>query len=274
MSTIVFRGDSQPIAQVRTQTVGGTPTTGQVYTVTINRKDVSYTVLATDTTNTLIATGLKTALVASTIKEFAKITWTSSAAVITATGPATGEPFELTTSTTGSGSPTLVDAAVTAPLGLNHWDDPENWSLNRVPAGQCAPPVQNAATASSGGTLVDTTTYYWVITATNALGETLKSNQVSLVIASPNQTANLSWANVVGATGYKVYRSTTTDVYTPTALLATITSGSTLTYVDSGGSLSAGAVPGANTALGDDVYLTSCSTPIYWGIAALDYLDR
>jgi hypothetical protein len=59
--------------------------------------------------------------------------------------------------------------------------------------------VQANAVAASGGSLTDTTTYYWVVTAINANGETVKSNEKSLTIAAPNQTATISWAASDGA---------------------------------------------------------------------------
>ncbi len=268
MATNSWRGDYQPIAQVTTVTVGGTPANGQIYTVTINSKFVKYTATGGDT-NSTIGTALLALLQACTFAEFTEITWTGVTTVITATSRVAGTPFTLSSSATGTG--TFVNATTTSATGPNQVDEANNWTLGRVPAGECSPPVQAAASASSGGTLVDTTPYYWVITATNALGETLKSNQQTLTIAAPNQTANLSWAAVVGATGYKVYRSTTTNVYTPTALRATISSGSTLTYVDNGGALSAGATPGSNTATGDDVYLPLGSSSILYG-TALSYV--
>jgi hypothetical protein len=136
MPTNVFRGDSMPIAQVDTLPVGGTPTVGQTFGVTINRKTVTYTTISTDTTLTIIAASIAAALttVGAAIKEFAEIIWTSSVANVIATGPANGGTFTIaSTSATGSGTPTFTHSTTTAPLGLNHWDDPANWSLNRVP---------------------------------------------------------------------------------------------------------------------------------------------
>lgn len=130
MATNVARGDAAPIAQKNTVTVGGTPGTGIVYSVTINRKVVSYTALVSDT-NTTIAAALQLLLAASTYAEFAEVTWTQSGAVITGTARVPGKPFTSTSSATSTG--TLVTATTVASKGPNHWDDPTNWTLNAIP---------------------------------------------------------------------------------------------------------------------------------------------
>lgn len=73
------------------------------------------------------------------------------------------------------------------------------------PANLLAAPVQAAATTSaSGGTLL-AGTYRAVITATNARGETIASNEISRVTTGTTSTITWSWANLSGETGYKVY---------------------------------------------------------------------
>lgn len=127
-----FRGDAVAVAQVDTITIGGTPAAGQIYTATINGKDVSYTAILADT-NTLIATALTEALNStSTVpQEFTEATYTSLAGVITAVAATAGVPFEITSSATGTG--TAITASVTASSGPNHWDAPSNWSTGAVP---------------------------------------------------------------------------------------------------------------------------------------------
>ena len=131
MATKVFRGDAQPVAHVSTHTVGGTAANGQVYSITINLKTVSYTANGTDT-NTTIATALTTALAASTIPEFTELTWSSAAAVITATGGTAGMiPPTITSGATGTG--TLVSSVVTASTGPNDLANANNWAPSGVP---------------------------------------------------------------------------------------------------------------------------------------------
>lgn len=268
-----LRNDALPVAQVDTLPVGGTPTVGQIFSVTINRKTVSYTTISTDTTLTIIAASIAAALTtaAQTITEFLEIAWTSSVANVIATGPADGTTFTISgTSATGGGTPTFTDSTTTAALGFLHADDPANWSLNRLPAGGVATPVLTSAVALAGGTLVNGTPYFWIITGINAIGETVKSNQVTFTPSGGNLSATLTWPAVVGATGYKIYRSTTTNVYTTPALVASV--GVVTTYADTGTAVGVGAPPGVSTATGDDVYLTGTTQGLKYGLAALGYL--
>lgn len=108
-------------------------------------------------------------------------------------------------------------------------------------------PSSFAAVLASGGSLTVSTTYYYVITATNANGETTRSSEVSVTPTSGNQTADLTWSADAGATGYKIYRSTTSGSYGASSLLTTIGSGATVSYNDTGGALSAGSPPSVNT---------------------------
>jgi hypothetical protein len=263
MASNYFRGDAQDVAQVQTHTVAGTAAAAQVYTLTANRKEISYTADGADT-NTTIAAALRELLAASTIPEFKLATWTVSTNVITATASTPGRPFTVTSAATGTG--TLVASVTTASKGHWHWDDADNWSAGWIPQGACSAPVQSVPSAASGGSLSNGTTYYWVITAINANGETTASNERNLAITSPNLTAVLSWAQVSGATGYKIYRSTSTGSYGATSLVTTISSGSTLTYNDTGAALTSGTPAVSNTAVGDDVFIENVSTDILYGI--------
>ena len=86
-------------------------------------------------------------------------------------------------------------------------------------------------------------TYYYRVTATTSAGETVPSTEVSLAITATHGVA-ISWPQVAGATGYKVYgRSTGAEL-----LMATITNGTTLTWTDSGSITPSGAMPTVNTA--------------------------
>lgn len=265
-NTNIFRGDAQDVNQVTTFAIGGTAAAAQVYTITINDKYVQYTAIGGDT-NTTIAAALKANLAASTIPEFNEVTWSVSTTTITGTGGKilAGQPFTATSSATGTG--TITQTTTTSPTGKNWWDEETNWSLGYYPEMEiAAPPVQAAASAIAGGSLANGTTYYWVITAFNHNGQTAKSNEQSLAITNPNNTATLSWAAVTGATGYKIYRSTSAGTYGATTLVTTINSGATVTYNDTGAALSAGTPPATNEALGDNVVLQYSSTDILFGI--------
>ncbi|MSQ93232.1 MAG: hypothetical protein EXR98_01605 [Gemmataceae bacterium] len=100
-------------------------------------------------------------------------------------------------------------------------------------------PTQNAPSLQAGGALAVGTTYYYVITAITPSGESVPSNEQSRTPTAGNRTVGLSWNAVVGATGYRVFRSTTPDVYTD-ALLTTINTGATTTFTDAGAAVGAG----------------------------------
>ena len=88
---------------------------------------------------------------------------------------------------------------------------------------------------STGGSLSETSTYYYVVTAVTASGETFASTEQSYVPANGYDTAVLSWTAVPGAINYNIYHSTYPGAET---LLATV-SALTQTFSDDG-SLSPG----------------------------------
>ena len=105
-------------------------------------------------------------------------------------------------------------------------------------------PIGLAAAVAAGGTL-SANTYYYVVTATGVQGtssaETIISNEASATTAAANLTINLSWTQLAGATGYKVYRGTVAA--TENVLIGTITDGSTVTFADTGFAGSAASPP-------------------------------
>lgn len=119
---------------------------------------------------------------------------------------------------------------------------------------QLSPPVQAAATTStSGGTLPTASLYRYVVTAINALGETTVSNEQTITTGAGATNSNtVNWATVVGATGFKIYR-TAAGGGTGTELLLT-TVGLVITFIDTGALSPAGAQPTTNTALTPGVY--------------------
>lgn len=103
-------------------------------------------------------------------------------------------------------------------------------------------PVQTASsTATTGGTLA-AGTYYYKITALNAYGETIGSNEVSQATTGATSTNTLNWGAVAGATGYRIYRGTVAggeNVY--------YTVGAVSTYADTNAASTAGSPPAINT---------------------------
>jgi len=69
-----------------------------------------------------------------------------------------------------------------------------------TPSGLAAAPNIGGGTFAAG-------TYFWVITGTDALGETTASNEATAVVAL-NGTVTLTWNQLPqGTTGVKVYRA-------------------------------------------------------------------
>jgi hypothetical protein len=101
--------------------------------------------------------------------------------------------------------------------------------------------------AGAGGQWGTAQTAYYVLTATNALGQTVASVELSVTIDVATKKVVLTWPKITGATGYKLYRTSTPGTYGASSLRVTIGSGSTLTYTDDGSACSAGAPPSANT---------------------------
>jgi hypothetical protein len=106
----------------------------------------------------------------------------------------------------------------------------------------------NLTTASTGGTLANSTSYCYRVSATNAAGETLAGTEQCITTGSTGSntnTATVNWLRAVGASGYRVYGRTTGAEQ----LMATI-SGSTFQFVDTGSVTPSGSLPASNTTIG------------------------
>lgn len=101
---------------------------------------------------------------------------------------------------------------------------------------------------SFGGHLNPSATYFYRISALNALGETLAGSESSYTPPPGFATAQVTvnWAAVAGATGYRVYRTPTSDAISGHELrLATL--GNVLSYADTTLTIPSGAMPISNT---------------------------
>lgn len=269
MASLSWIGGAPAIAQVSTWTFATGGTTGDVVTVAIGSKTWTYAVTsgAIATFLPLLAAALE-ALSSSIWPEFAEVAWTNTSTALIGASNTPGKTF-IAAISTNSSTTTITPSATTPSSGPYDVSTPANYSNGLLPAGACIAPVQAAAVIASGGSLTDSTPYYWVVTATNANGETVVSNQQTLTPASTNQTAHLSWGAVANATGYKVYRSTTSNTYGSSSLVTTIGSGSTVTYSDTGSATTTGQPPGSTTAIGDTLYVTAVGAMLLSNLQAL-----
>lgn len=130
-----------------------------------------------------------------------------------------------------SGKPTTTDDEILASYaGLNQ----KGLTLLKSSAAAFGTPTTpTAATATTGGTIPASTTYYYVYTAVSANGESPATAQVSQATGggTATNTITVTMTAVSGAQGYRVYRASTTGG--PYSFLAA-TPGGTVTYVDTG----------------------------------------
>lgn len=112
------------------------------------------------------------------------------------------------------------------------------------------------ATAGTGGTHT-AGTKYWKVTALNAMGETIGSNEVSATLTSTS-TQVLNWTAVPGSTGFNIYRGTVPGQ--ENVLVATV--GVVATYTDTGAAGTAQQPPVVDsTGRGTQVLTVGTSAP-------------
>jgi hypothetical protein len=128
---------------------------------------------------------------------------------------------------------------------------------------QLSPPLQSTiATASTGGTIA-AGTYRYLITAINANGEShgIADNggtsggtfyERSIVTTGSTSTVTVTWTAVVGATGYKLYKTAAGGASGTELLYKTV--GAVTTDIDTTPGTPSGAFPTSNTASTPNVY--------------------
>ncbi len=112
-----------------------------------------------------------------------------------------------------------------------------------------SPPLFGSPTLGFGGAL-PAGTYFYVITATTATGETTASAERTITLSAPGAVV-LSWvangsANS-GITGYKIYRGTSAGE--ENVLVADVAGVAVTSFTDAGGTTTPGTPPLTNTAL-------------------------
>jgi hypothetical protein len=150
MAQRTWRGGAVGIAQVDTITFALTWATADTVTVTINGKDFTFTVGDTSDVTTIAAAfvlgwnatsapslaaneSIIPVAGASSIPEYAEITATSAAGVVTLTGDTLGKPFTMSVVEVTAGTGTSVEATSIAATGKNHFDNADNYLEGSVP---------------------------------------------------------------------------------------------------------------------------------------------
>ena len=103
--------------------------------------------------------------------------------------------------------------------------------VNELLADKISPPIDSVSTSYVQAALINGTTYYYIVTAVNYVGQGAPSSQVSATPAAPttapsaptgvsatpgNAQITIGWNAVPGATSYNIYWSTTPGVTTAT----------------------------------------------------------
>lgn len=105
-----------------------------------------------------------------------------------------------------------------------------------------AAPVQSGPTTSATGGTLAAATYYYKVTAIGSSGESIGSNELSIVTTGSTSKNTITWATVSGATGYRIYRGTAAGLEN-----RYFSVGAVLTFDDIGGNGSVGYPPVGST---------------------------
>ncbi|HKV94827.1 MAG TPA: neuraminidase-like domain-containing protein [Candidatus Angelobacter sp.] len=103
--------------------------------------------------------------------------------------------------------------------------------VNELLADKISPPIDGVSTTFTQESLIDGTTYYYIVTAVNAVGESAASMEVSATPAAPvavptapagitatpgDSNVTIGWGTVAGATSYNIYWANAPGVTTAT----------------------------------------------------------
>jgi len=108
-----------------------------------------------------------------------------------------------------------------------------------------APNGVTISTNTTGGSLTNSTTYYYVVTAFNDQGETIRSSAVNQTTGGSGgaHTITINWNKVEGANGYRIYRCITTELWTSGKKRLAEVEQAYLTYTDDGSDITSNGVP-------------------------------
>jgi hypothetical protein len=147
MATVIWKGDAPAVAKEMRATPGNVEI-GDIFTLTINNRSVSFTATAATVAN--VTAGLTAAWNSSTVPEHAEITASDETTYVKLLGDTAGVDFTITSSTTNGGSTddqTLTMSTPTAASGPNCWDTADNWSGGSVPSASDDVILENSASS-------------------------------------------------------------------------------------------------------------------------------
>ena len=127
--------------------------------------------------------------------------------------------------------------------------------------------------AGAGGVWASTGTRGYRLSAINANGETFVSAEITINVDDVTKKVTLSWTQVTGATGYRLYRTDTPGTYGASSLRSAIAGGATVTFVDDGTATITGTLPTTNTTGGWTLFgvLSGAGAGGVWGSTGLRY---
>lgn len=168
-------------------------------------------------------------------------------------GCANGDVIELQAGTTYTASTVFTlparSGSSVGPVYVISSDAPEIGGAGLPAAGTPVfvrwPAAGTLGTSTTGGSLA-AGTYYYVVTATDAAGESTHNPQLSITTTGSTSANTLTWTPSVGATGYKVYRSTASGNFNGVPYY-TVSGGSSSSFVDTGATTSTATPPVADT---------------------------
>lgn len=117
-----------------------------------------------------------------------------------------------------------------------------------LPVSVLAPSAAPTLTGSTTGGALAAATYYYVISAVNATGESAKSAEANVTTTGSTGSVGLTWPAVANATSYKVFRGTSTGTEGVYYSVAAPASG-TPSFTDFGGTTTTGSPLAANTTI-------------------------
>jgi len=137
---------------------------------------------------------------------------------------------------------TIIDTSWTAPSGVTiaTLNTPENLTVT-------------TQTTGGSNTFATAGTYWWTITALNAIGETTPPAPVSATLTADG-SAILTWAQTTNALTYNIYRGTSA-----TELTTLVANTTDLTYTDTGATGTTQSPPTTNGA-DNTTYTTTTAT--------------